>query len=147
MDDIYGIRRKNLEAVLALPALSGLQYEVDKADLVGVSKSMWSQTKNPEYRIGEDMARKIELALGLEPNWMDNQNGDVSHTLRINPDSLRSVLQITQATIEAMGMPFVASEHAEIILDACRAWGDSPGSDGAKAGRVAVAIMKGLRGQ
>lgn len=147
MDNIYEIRRKNFEYVVALPALADLQYEVDKADLVGVSKSMWSQAKNPEYRIGDDLARKIELALGLEPNWMDNPNRDGSHITGITSDSLRSVLQITQATIEAMGMPFVASEHAETILDACRAWGGSPGSEGAKAGRVAVAIMDGLRGR
>lgn len=152
MDNIYGIRRKNLDALLALPALSGLQMEVDKADLLGVSKSMWSQLKNPDYNIGDPSARRIEAALGLQENWMDNTHGQDffslagSHFVGIEADTLRTVLQITQATAEAMGVPFLAHEQAELILSACQTWQSFPGSETAKASRVTVAIMDGLRG-
>ena len=152
MDDIYGIRRRNFGLAATLPAISGLVRENERADMLGVSTSMWSQLKNPAYRIGDDLARKIEAALSLEPGWLDNpQEGEFfssrnSRNVGITPDTLRSVLQITQATVEAMGLPFVAAEQAEVILNACRVWAASRGSEATKASRVTMGIMDGLRG-
>lgn len=98
MDDIYEIRRKNLQRLLDSPALARLNRELDRADALDVSASMFSQIKNAGYKIGDPMARKIEEKQGLEYGWMDNpqsapQAFTGSQLARFDPDKVVIVSQ------------------------------------------------------
>lgn len=73
MPDIYSIRRRNLDRLLALPRLSRLELEKDRAAFFGLSPSMWSQVKNPDYKIGDEMAAKLAEAAGMGAGWMDSE--------------------------------------------------------------------------
>jgi len=65
------IRLKNLNGLIEK---HGNQKKL--SDLIDIDSSYLSQLKNPSNpkNIGENMARKIEAALGLQKGWMDNQN-------------------------------------------------------------------------
>ena len=73
MGDIYSIRRRNFERILAMPRVAKLKREKHRAALFGVSPSMWSQLKHPDYRIGDELAAKLAGAIGQPPGWMDSE--------------------------------------------------------------------------
>lgn len=93
--DIYAIRRRRLADAHALPALARLTKKQDRARLLDLSPSMYSQLLNPAYRIGDDIARKIEAHLGLRAGWMDGLNDSREGTVSepSNPYGLASQFQ------------------------------------------------------
>lgn len=72
MEDIYSIRRRNFDRILAMPKVIRLRLEKDRAAFFGVSPSMWSQLKHPDYRIGDELAVKLAEAIGQPAGWMDS---------------------------------------------------------------------------
>lgn len=70
--DIYAIRKRNLEA------LAGSRKRKECADKWGTSPSVLSQilSKNPVRNLGDELARRIELAEGLEKGYLDNVRAD-----------------------------------------------------------------------
>lgn len=117
MNDIYAIRRRNLTAALQSPQVSRLSREQDKALLLGISASMFSQAKHPEYKMGDDLARKVEAALGLESGWMDNDHErfTTSQSTGLNPEILSKTLEVLEQEFRKYGHPFSAKDEAEIV--------------------------------
>lgn len=124
MEDIYGIRRANL-----LSLISGIKVrrpgarEQDIAAELDLGASHYSQIKSGKV-IGDDVARKIETAMGLEYGWLDNPSYRYapmeerfgtgsrymvrddsesvhysrSHSLRIDPDTISAALKLVRLT-------------------------------------------------
>lgn len=68
MDDIYLIRRKNLAAVCK-EKVGGNQSELARAlEMVPNLVNRYLKVK----RIGDDVARAVEVTYKLESGWMDN---------------------------------------------------------------------------
>lgn len=103
MDDIYGIRRRNFDRVLAMPVMASARLKVDKGARIGISASMFSQLQSPSYKIGDDMARKIEAELGLETGWMDNPaEGSQSQPAQLDIDRLGVALTAIDKALRDM---------------------------------------------
>lgn len=83
--DIYAIRRQRLAEAHALPALARLKKKQDRARVLDLSPSMYSQLMNPAYRIGDEMARNIEAQLGLRTHWMDSLTSSGEETVSEPP--------------------------------------------------------------
>lgn len=83
--DIYAIRRQRLAEAHALPALARLKKKQDRARVLDLSPSMYSQLMNPAYRIGDEMARNIEAQLGLKTHWMDSLTSSGEETVSEPP--------------------------------------------------------------
>lgn len=66
--DIYAIRKRNLEA------LAGNRKRKECAEKWGTSSSVLSQilSKNPVRNLGDELARRIEVAEGLPKGYLDN---------------------------------------------------------------------------
>lgn len=103
MDDIYGIRRTNLNRALEMPALARLPKKQDKAAFLDISSSMYSQLLRPEYKIGDDMARKIEAALRLERNWMDNPPA-TSQPMGMDGEKMSEALVSVDKAVRKLGL-------------------------------------------
>lgn len=112
MGDIYSIRRRNLARILALPRVAKLEREKDRAAFFGVSASMWSQIKHPDYRIGDELAAKLAEAAGLAPGWMDSE-APVQH-----PDREMNV-KVAEA---GAGYGSQNAKLDEVILTAAELW-------------------------
>lgn len=78
--DIYAIRKSNLEA------LAGTKKRKDCAEKWGTSSSVLSQilSKNPVRNLGDELARRIELAEGLPKGFLDNVH-DSAPQARLSP--------------------------------------------------------------
>jgi hypothetical protein len=113
MDDIYGIRRKRLQELLDSPRLAKLNRELDRADALDVSPSMFSQLKSPTYKIGDPLARKIEEKLGLDYGWMDQSAGWTvpSQVGRIDADKLAESIAALRQVSEDLGWPYDPVTH------------------------------------
>lgn len=114
MDDIYEIRRKNVARVLAMPAIARLKRKQDQAKALDLSASMFSQLIHPEYKVGDDMARKIEAQADLEPGWMDNPSQPVGMDIPKLSEALVSV----DKAVREMGLQFNAAYVAEALYAA-----------------------------
>lgn len=64
--DISDIRRKNLADLV-----QRIGSQRKAGQLFGISESLMSQYKNGMKDIGNDQARRIETASGIERGWMD----------------------------------------------------------------------------
>ena len=108
MLDINGIRQANLQALTdqirrGRPDLR----EMDVALALDLSPSFFSQLKGGKV-IGDDVARKIEIARSLPFGWMDNIHPETtqrigedpgsyqSHTLRIDPETIAAALKLVR---------------------------------------------------
>lgn len=93
MTDIYSIRRRNLDRILALPRLARMQWEKDRAAFFGLSPSMWSQVRHRDYKIGDEMAAKLAEAAGYPAGWMDSEpalhHTDREVNVKVNESELR----------------------------------------------------------
>lgn len=121
MDDIYAIRRRNLNEVLKMPAMAKRAREQDKALLVGVSASMFSQAKNPEYKIGDDFSRKVEAALKLEYGWMDNDHSGMptqSQSAGLDAERLASSITLSRLAHDLLDMEFDPAIDADTVAQA-----------------------------
>lgn len=122
MDDIYGIRRANLLALIEeIKARKPAAREQDIASELDLGASHYSQIKSGKA-IGDDVARKIETAMGLEYGQLDHawrypsqdeataasrmRVGERelpptyavgrSHSLRIDPDTISAALKLVR---------------------------------------------------
>ena len=122
MEDIYGIRRTNLLSLIsAIKARRPAAREQDIASELDLGPSHYSQIKSGKV-IGDDVARKIETAMGLEYGWLDNLSNRYapteeryrsgshyairedlegvqysrSHSLRIDPDTISAALKLVR---------------------------------------------------
>ena len=123
MEDIYGIRRANFaELVAGIKARRPGLREQDVASELDLGASHYSQIKSGKI-IGDDVARKIEVALNLEYGWMDQARREEandplfdelaaaffvreplpnpstyapSHSLRIDPDTISAALKLVR---------------------------------------------------
>lgn len=121
MDDIYEIRRKNLSALLASPALGGLSQK-EQAIALDQSPSMLSQLKAGK-RIGDDVARKIEAAQKKPANWMDNTHRQASQPARLEAATMAAAIQLAKRTVEALTGTddFDPEEDADLLAQAVNA--------------------------
>lgn len=119
MKTIEDVRLDNL-LILLERARAAKQNQRDFCAAVDTDPSYLSQIKNrtPDSKTGEPrtmgsaLARKIELALGLTPGWMDQENS--SHHQSVNPPlafngypvsvSLRRINVIGTAAFTEMGV-------------------------------------------
>jgi len=117
MKDIYEIRRENLAQALQRPRVSRLSREQDKALLLGISASMFSQAKHPEYKMGDELARKVEAALGLETGWMDNNHSRsaASQPAGLDAGILAQAIEFLEREYQNHGHSFVAKDESEYI--------------------------------
>ncbi|MFN3310112.1 MAG: hypothetical protein ACK40R_00200 [Thermomonas sp.] len=122
MEDIYGIRRANLMSLISdIKARRPGAREQDIAAELDLGASHYSQIKSGKV-IGDDVARKIETAMGLEYGWLDNPSYRYapteerfgsepqyvvrerdetgyysrSHSLRIDPDTISAALKLVR---------------------------------------------------
>lgn len=134
MDDIYGIRRANFASLLASRPLADLPKEVDRAARLDIGPSMWSQLKNPAYKIGDSIARQIETQLGLEYGWMDQSPSSgysggsteskrnpltalVSQSVRIQPETMLIAWQWVRAFETAEGAKWPGLKRMQVLAD------------------------------
>ena len=106
--DIYEIRRRNFARILALPRVARLRLEKDRAAFFGLSGSMWSQLRNPAYRIGDPLARRLEATLDLPTAWMDVDQAERDSNAKKQPGEMRPESQ--NETLD------------RVMLDAAEAW-------------------------
>lgn len=105
MDDIYAIRLKNLNALLASREIADLPQK-DQALALDQGPSMLSQLKAGK-RIGDEVARKIEAARKLPAHWMDNVHGaQASQVGRLDPDIVRQAFQLLRDSYADGGKTF-----------------------------------------
>lgn len=109
MADIYSIRRRNFARLLTMPKVAKLRLERDRAAFFGLTPSMWSQLKSPEYRIGDEIAAKLAECAGLPQGWMDSEglhhpDGEVSVKSRVgeveSPSQIETLGQVILASAE-----------------------------------------------
>lgn len=151
MDTIDSIRRRNFALILALPAVTKLAKEQDRARLFDLSASMWSQLKRPAYRIGDEIARKIERGAGLPNGWMDRDQTEREDTVKIlggearrssqNEQLERVMLDAAEAWVrfeEASGIAFQPVRRLERLMELARMIHDNGGSLHPEAARQIV---------
>lgn len=115
MDDIYGIRRKNLLALCERPPLSSM-LKKDQAIQLDLSASLFSQVKNPDYKIGDDIARRVEERMNLEFGWMDQPHDSEMQLPGESPTSMGLASQpvrLDAATLVTASQWATAFEVAE----------------------------------
>ena len=116
--DVLAIRRHNLELLVAqLRADGGTQK--DAALALDLSPSYLSQLIGGK-KMGDDVARKVEVAQKLPHGWMDHlQNGDpshirdqrsttygLSHRLRIEPEIIASAIKLVRLSFKNLKLEF-----------------------------------------
>lgn len=114
MNDIYSIRRRNFEAQLRQPPLSAMPRKKDWAIALNLSASMLSQVLNPEYRIGNDLARDIERQLNLRPGTMDMSGP--SQSARMDRPRLRDAITVLTELGELQGVPELQHDQQAIAI-------------------------------
>lgn len=131
MDDIYDIRRANFALLLASSPLATLPKEVDRAARLNIGPSMWSQLKSPNYKIGDSIARQIEVQLGLEYGWLDNRPDSYGSTtgernplmtlasqpVRIHPETLLMAWRWMRAFETAEGVKWPGLKRMQVLAD------------------------------
>lgn len=117
MEDIYGIRHANLMSLISgIRERRPTAREQDIAAALDLGASHYSQIKSGKA-IGDDVARKIEISMGLEYGMMDNalslshdahlsvhrvsepsatESYGRSHSLRIDPDTISAALKLVR---------------------------------------------------
>lgn len=96
MQTIDEVRRRNLEL-----AIKRMGSAAKLADASGTSAAYLSQIKNktPDSKtgkpkaMGDDMARRIEAAIGERTGWLDTPQGDASQPISSAADYLRAALK------------------------------------------------------
>ncbi len=131
MDDIYAIRLRNLIALLASPDLAALKQK-EQALQLNTGSSMLSQLTAGK-KMGDDIARKIELARGLPVNWMDNVHaGDqVSQSWRLDPEMIAESIEALRRVWARRGLVFDPVAQPEMVVYAYELlaeMGDEPSS-------------------
>lgn len=81
-------------------------------------------SENPVKPIGNQIAREIELALGLERGWMDwlqdvpgGAQNSQSQPARLDPGIVRGVARAMQDTASALKIDLTIQETAEIAAE------------------------------
>lgn len=110
-------RRNNLNRLLA-------DYPTQRhfADAVGLSVAQVSHLVTGVREMGEEIARRIEQALGLEMGWMD-RDADTSDSMAgVSPSSLHLAREIEalpskqrsalQALVDSLAQPIVGNASA-----------------------------------
>lgn len=77
------IRRDNLQRLL-----TGYRFQRQFAEATGLAAAHVSQMVNGTRDMGEDVARRIEKALGLPANWMDRVEGSALELAVIDLEQL-----------------------------------------------------------
>lgn len=113
--DIYDIRRSNLACLverIATDAGSRRRTQKEVAISLDLSPSFMSQLLAGK-RMGDDVARKIESALGLPYGVMDVPEGVQtgtpsrgSHVLRLDPETIAAALRLLRLTFTNLGVTF-----------------------------------------
>lgn len=144
MDDIFEIRRKNLQAVLKMKVITKLNRELDRAEKLGMSKSMWSQVRTPTYRMGEEMARGIERVLGLDENWMDNVHGDRAPSQAVGRDLVKMAHAVAGliTAFRDRGEPFIPENEAE-LLELTYGWLQGSPDNVSRINEFATGLVRG----
>lgn len=83
MRQVREIRRDNLQRLLA-----GYRFQRQFAEATGLAAAHVSQMVNGTRDMGEDVARRVEKALGLPANWMDRVEGSAPESLVIDLEQL-----------------------------------------------------------
>jgi hypothetical protein len=117
--DVFGIRHANLMSLLQELEGRGVTKRKDQAQaLGGLGSSFLSQLKGGK-KMGQDVARGIEEAIGREHGWMDQlhtyDTGDVvRHQWHVGDVSLGShLVRDSRATIRAtMRLVYYVRDHA-----------------------------------
>ena len=88
--DIHHIRLVNLQQAIKK---AGSQARL--ADMVGIKSAYISQIKNTKHptNMGNDVARRIEAALGLPHGWMD-----VLHDNEASPINISALINVATPT-------------------------------------------------
>jgi hypothetical protein len=111
MEEIYGIRRANLLALVdGLKQAKPQLLQQDIARELNCTPAHFSQMKSGSSVVGDDVARKIEVAQRLPFAWMDNVHTStasrigegagpyLSQGLRIDPATIAAALKLVRLT-------------------------------------------------
>jgi hypothetical protein len=114
--DIFAIRRANfLDLAAGLMKKDGA-LKKDAAAKLDMGASYFSQLLNGK-KIGEDVARKVEISLGLPFGYMDKVHEPkhqvreepaiyASHDLRVDPEIISGSLKLIRLTFANLGLEF-----------------------------------------
>jgi hypothetical protein len=116
MNDIYAIRLANLNKLLKEPELAALRQR-EQAIQLNMGSSMLSQLTAGK-KMGDDVARKIEVARKLPENWMDNVHGEMSQPARLDPAMLGLSIKALTIVEERRGVKFDPVAQPERVVQA-----------------------------
>ena len=115
MTDIYEIRRQNLNYVLSLPRLARMKHEKNRAAFFGLSPSMWSQVRHPDYKIGDEMAARITDALKRPRGWLDSEQG--KHEARSDGVKILGAEVLTSSQNETLDALILATAELWVRME------------------------------
>ena len=81
--DVYDIRYENLTRLLGEVRKSEGMTQIKFATLVGLGQAHVSQITNRRRRIGDEAARRIEAAFGLNRGFLDHPTGEDAVTTAV----------------------------------------------------------------
>lgn len=121
--DVFAIRLANLASIVdRLRHQGSLQKEAALA--LNLSPSYLGQLLGGK-KMGEDVARKIEMAHKLPRGWLDTLQaplmlkepsiayGSASHVLRIDPDTIAAALKLVRLSFRNLGLEIDQEENGE----------------------------------
>jgi hypothetical protein len=111
MDDIYAIRRKNLNFLCQNKAegnQSELARQLDKA------QPLINQYLTGGKKIGDDIAREAEERYRLEPGWLDNRPPSTREEILLN--AFRRADESVRGAVErVLGLPFKEAQLQQAL--------------------------------
>jgi len=114
---IYDFRRANLQRLLAERGAKTALAERLGSTQAFVSHLVRDPQKDNARQIHEDVARKIEVALLLQPGELDNPPGEISHIhplQAVDWDLLMLASSVVSQTAQANGIALTAEQHRRI---------------------------------
>lgn len=131
--DIMEIRHKNLNRLLE-------RYDSQRAfaDATDLPATFVSQLVTKRRSVGERVARKIEIALSLEPGWMDSSLAKIEPSGNIDVAQFKKAIIMVETILNEHNMALPPAKKADLIAlfyDELRATGRNP--DKAKVVRLA----------
>lgn len=92
MKDIQKIRIRNLKNLI-----DKAKSQAKLADTIGVTASVISQLATGHRPLGEKLARKIELAAGRNPLWLDQDHDQDPADRQKQRDEVQALLEASTA--------------------------------------------------
>lgn len=116
MKHVKDVRRENLQRLL-----TGYRSQRQFAEGAGLAAAYVSQMVNGTREMGEDVARRIERALGLSPGWMDADHDSPPDDAQIVVQQLLEQLPADQLKL-LMDYRRLSPRHQEILREIAAAY-------------------------